>query len=60
MKRTIIYIDGFNLYYRLLKERPAFKRWLNLLALVKSVLDPDNDIVKVRYFTARVSGRLDT
>ena len=59
MKRTIIYIDGFNLYYRLLKERPAFK-WLNLLALVKSVLDPDNDIVKVRYFTARVSGRHDT
>lgn len=54
---TTVYIDGFNLYYRLLKQRPAIK-WVNPFALAKRVL-PDNKITKVRYFTARVSGRLD-
>ena len=54
---TTVYIDGFNLYYRLLKERPAIK-WVNPLALAQRIL-PKNKIKKVRYFTARVSGRLD-
>jgi hypothetical protein len=54
---TTVYIDGFNLYYRLLKERPACK-WLNPVALAGRIL-PHNNIIKVRYFTARVSGRLD-
>jgi hypothetical protein len=55
--RTTVYIDGFNLYYRLLRARPPIK-WVNPLALVQRIL-PDNEITKVRYFTARVSGRLD-
>jgi hypothetical protein len=54
---TTVYIDGFNLYYRLLKARPAIK-WVNPVSLVKRVL-PKNTVTKVRYFTARVSGRLD-
>ncbi len=54
---TTVYIDGFNLYYRLLKSRPAIK-WVNPLALVRRIL-PQNNVTKVRYFTARVSGRLD-
>jgi len=54
---TTVYIDGFNLYYRLLKTRPASK-WLNPVALVRRIL-PHNNITKVRYFTARVSGRVD-
>lgn len=56
--RTTIYIDGFNLYYRLLQKKPAIK-WVNPLALVSRVLSPKNKIDRVRYFTARVSGRLD-
>lgn len=55
--KTIVYIDGFNLYYRRLKDRPGIK-WVNPLALARRIL-PNNNIVKVRYFTARVSGRLD-
>jgi NYN domain len=55
--RTTVYIDGFNLYYRLLRARSPIK-WVNPLALVQRIL-PDNEITKVRYFTARVSGRLD-
>ena len=57
--RTTVYIDGFNLYYRLLRERPAIK-WVNPLLLARRVVGPKNQITKVRYFTARVSGRLDS
>ncbi len=56
--RTIIYVDGFNLYYRLLKAKPAL-RWLNLKALAERLLKPENDVIGVRYFTARVSGQGD-
>jgi uncharacterized LabA/DUF88 family protein len=54
--RTIIYVDGFNLYFRLLQKRPALK-WLNIKALAEHVLKPINQIVAVRYYTARVSAR---
>jgi uncharacterized LabA/DUF88 family protein len=54
--RTII-VDGFDLYFRLLQKRPALK-WLNIKALAEHVLKPTNQIVAVRYYTARVSGRL--
>ena len=56
--RTIIYVDGFNLYYRLLKDHPVLK-WLNLKSLAEKLLRPNNRIVGVHYFTARVSGRVD-
>ena len=55
--RTIIYIDGFNLYYRLLRKKPDLK-WLNLNALSKNILDTENDIIEVKYYTARVTGRV--
>src|SRR5271165_817476 len=56
--RTIVYVDGFNLYFRLLQKRPALK-WLNIKTLAERVLNPTNQITAVRYYTARVSGRLD-
>lgn len=56
--RTFIYIDVFNLYYRLLKPKPQW-RWLDLNALCASVLRPENEIARINYYTARVSGRLD-
>lgn len=57
MKRTYVYVDGFNLYYRALKKTKY--KWLNIEALVNGLLDPDNDILCIRYFTAPVSGKLD-
>lgn len=57
-RRTIIYVDGFNLYFRMLERRPDLK-WLNIKEAVQRVLLPENRIVAVRYYTARVSGRLD-
>ncbi|MGF9650063.1 NYN domain-containing protein [Pseudarthrobacter oxydans] len=45
-----LYIDGFNLYRRLLQRHPQDK-WLDLEALAEYVL-PDYEINRVRYFTA--------
>ena len=56
--RTIVYIDGFNLYFRMLKDSPS-RKWLNLKALCEAVLSSQNKVVAVKYYTARVSGRLD-
>ena len=50
--KTIIYIDGFNLYYGCLKGTPY--KWLNLLELSKLLL-PKHEILKIKYFTAKVS-----
>ena len=56
--RTIVYVDGFNLYYRLLVKQPALK-WLDVKKLAETMLSEDNIIVGVKYYTAHVSGRLD-
>jgi uncharacterized LabA/DUF88 family protein len=50
--RTAIYVDGFNLYYGALKGS-AYK-WLDLRALAHAILRPENKIVLIKYFTARV------
>src|SRR5258707_2078982 len=57
MTRTIVYIDGFNLYYRVL--RPLGHKWMNIHALSMAVLPASNQITAVKYYTARISGRLD-
>lgn len=56
--RTMIYVDGFNLYYRMLEKRPDLK-WLNIKQVAEKVLRPENQIIGIRYYTARVSGRID-
>jgi uncharacterized LabA/DUF88 family protein len=55
--KTIVYVDGFNLYYRALKK--TNHKWLNLEALCKAVLPAHCDIVRINYYTARISGRID-
>ncbi len=49
--RTIIYIDGFNLYYGALKD--THFKWLNPKQLCASILKPHHDIVSVVYCTAK-------
>jgi hypothetical protein len=53
--KTIVYIDGLNLYYRALRKSPH--KWLDLLALSQASLPVDCDIVAINYYTARVSDR---
>lgn len=48
--KASVYIDGFNLYRRLLAGRPEHK-WLHLEALMDRVL-PDYEVVRISYFTA--------
>lgn len=55
--KTYIYIDGFNFYYLALKYS-NFK-WLDFKALFQKILSPQNEIVKIKYFTAHVSGKYD-
>ncbi len=51
---TNVYIDGFNLYYRALKDTPF--RWLDLRKLAETLFPQDN-IHRVCYFTARLDAR---
>jgi len=51
-KRSIVYIDGFNFYYGMLSERPDLK-WINYQHLAE-LLRPDDEILKVRFFTTLV------
>jgi 6-hydroxy-3-succinoylpyridine 3-monooxygenase len=52
-KRSIVYIDGFNFYYGAIKNTPH--KWLNLQRYFE-LLRQDDDIQKIWYFTAKVSG----
>jgi uncharacterized LabA/DUF88 family protein len=56
--RTTIYVDGFNLYNRRLRNRPDLK-WLNLKALADLILDKQMKVQQVNFYTARISGRYD-
>ena len=51
---TNVYIDGFNLYYRALKDTPF--RWVDLRKLAETLF-PQDDIHRVCYFTARLDAR---
>lgn len=51
-----VYVDGFNLFYGCLKGTSY--KWLDLEALCTLLL-PSYDINRIRYFTARISGRPD-
>lgn len=53
MSKTFVYVDGFNLYHRALKKT-RFK-WLDLEALMR-VLLPQQEVLKIKYYTARVTG----
>lgn len=55
--KTYIYIDGFNLFYRRLKGT-TFK-WLDLKQFSSSLLSEKHKIAKIKFFTARVSGKWD-
>jgi uncharacterized LabA/DUF88 family protein len=54
--RTFVYVDGFNLYYRALAQKPH--KWLSMYALATRML-PHNNIAQIKYYTARVSGNRD-
>jgi uncharacterized LabA/DUF88 family protein len=52
--KTYVYIDGFNLYYGAVKGTPY--KWLDIKKLCEILLSK-HQIARIKYFTARVSGR---
>jgi uncharacterized LabA/DUF88 family protein len=54
--KTIVYVDAFNLYYGALKDTSY--RWLDLAQLCRILL-PQNEVVKIKYFTALIAARQD-
>lgn len=51
---TIVYIDGFNLYYGAVKGTPY--KWLNVQKMCQALL-PGHKLVAIKYYTAKVSAR---
>lgn len=54
MQRVTAYIDGFNLYFGLRQSGWRRYYWLDLPAMVTSLLKPDQELVATHYFTARI------
>ena len=54
--KTIVYIDAFNLYYGAVKGTPY--KWLDPQALCQALI-PRNEVILIKYFTARVQPRPD-
>jgi len=56
MAKTIIYIDGYNLYYSRLKGTQY--KWLDIAILFRDLIlkqqDPSAEVVAIKYFTAPV------
>ena len=55
-QRVIVYIDGFNFYYGLKKE-PKWKKyyWLDIVKLFEMFMRSNQELVSVKYFSAKVS-----
>lgn len=51
-ERVIVYVDGFNFYYGL---KPRWKKyyWINIVQLFESFMRPNQELVAVKYFSAR-------
>ena len=56
--KTIVYVDGFNFYYRVLKKYPSYK-WINPIALCRQILSRDHQYTELKYFSATVSDTQD-
>ena len=52
--RTMVYVDGFNLYYGALKARPRCK-WINPVKLCENIWDKTHKYIGLKYFSAVVS-----
>jgi uncharacterized LabA/DUF88 family protein len=54
-EKVAVYIDGFNLYFGIRDSGLGRYLWLDLCALAANLKHPNQDLVAVKYFTARVS-----
>ena len=53
-QRVIVYIDGFNFYYGLRKNRSWRKYyWLDIVKFFESFMRENQELVAVKYFSAK-------
>ncbi|SHJ13398.1 Uncharacterized conserved protein, LabA/DUF88 family [Aureimonas altamirensis DSM 21988] len=57
MRRVACYVDGFNLYHSIDDLRKPHLKWLDIWALAQSICRPDEQLVKVAYFSAYATWR---
>jgi len=57
-KKMIVYIDSWNFYYGSLNNRGLGFKWLNIESWLQKLF-PNNDIQKIKFFTAKSSGKYD-
>jgi len=53
-ERVAVYVDGFNLYFGMKESGWRRYYWLNVESLATNLLRPNQNLVKVKYFTSRV------
>lgn len=58
-ERVSVYIDGFNLYFGLREAGFHHCRWLNVKKLAQNLLQANQTLGEVKYFTSRVSNSPD-
>ena len=56
LPRTIVYVDGFNLYFGLREAKLQKCMWLNIHELSRHLCGANRRLVNTKYFTSRVSG----
>lgn len=56
VERVIAYIDGFNLYFGLREAGLRRCYWIDLCALARCLLRPNQQLIVTKYFTARIAG----
>lgn len=59
VERTIVYVDGFNLYFGMLEAGFDNCKWLDLRKLMNNFLKPEQNLVDIKYFTSRVGNNPD-
>lgn len=52
-QKVIVYVDGFNFYYGLKKYPWKKYYWLDIVKLMESFLKPNQELIAVKYFSAR-------
>jgi uncharacterized LabA/DUF88 family protein len=58
-ERVIVYIDGFNLYFGIKEAGLEQCKWLDLQLLAINLLQANQELIEVKYFTSRVCNNPD-
>jgi uncharacterized LabA/DUF88 family protein len=58
-ERVIVYVDGFNLYFGLLEAGYENCKWLNINKLASNLIQANQSIIEIKYFSSRVSNNPD-